>query len=167
MPLTRPRVAQACMACAEAKLKCDTKKPCRRCQQKQIECEYSPARVRKGAAVLVEDPQSGMFMDHPLLRHVNDSGSPGHHGGFEPTDIVGHSGFASLPQGSEQQLGDQEMTNTERDQQILLEPFQMVTPLTFAQGRINPFPKTRRKSFTPSQDPPRTRCIWAQWRLIL
>ena len=45
-PPPRSRVAQACAACAAVKLKCDQKKPCKRCQQKQIVCEFPPARAQ-------------------------------------------------------------------------------------------------------------------------
>jgi hypothetical protein len=41
----RPRVSQACAACAAAKLKCEQEKPCQRCQQKQIHCDFAPNRV--------------------------------------------------------------------------------------------------------------------------
>ncbi|KAJ9130732.1 C6 zinc finger domain containing protein [Pleurostoma richardsiae] len=36
-----PRVSQACRSCATAKLKCDDEKPCGRCQQRGITCEYA------------------------------------------------------------------------------------------------------------------------------
>lgn len=42
----RSRVSQACAACAAAKLKCEQKKPCQRCQQKQISCDFPPASNR-------------------------------------------------------------------------------------------------------------------------
>ncbi|KAL9623820.1 MAG: hypothetical protein Q9160_001811 [Pyrenula sp. 1 TL-2023] len=35
------RVTQACKACASSKLKCTEEKPCKRCQQKGWNCEYS------------------------------------------------------------------------------------------------------------------------------
>lgn len=38
------RVAQACKACANAKLKCEDEKPCKRCQQKKIVCENGESR---------------------------------------------------------------------------------------------------------------------------
>jgi len=37
------RVAQACVNCATAKLKCGNEKPCRRCEQKGIVCRFPPA----------------------------------------------------------------------------------------------------------------------------
>lgn len=39
------RVAQACKACANAKLKCEDEKPCKRCQQKKIVCENVESRT--------------------------------------------------------------------------------------------------------------------------
>jgi len=39
--LTAPgRVTQACKACATAKLRCEEEKPCHRCEQKGMKCEY-------------------------------------------------------------------------------------------------------------------------------
>ncbi|KAH7122085.1 c6 zinc finger domain-containing protein [Dactylonectria estremocensis] len=35
------RVSEACQACAAAKVRCDDDKPCMRCQQLQIHCEFS------------------------------------------------------------------------------------------------------------------------------
>ncbi|KAF7712303.1 Early growth response protein 1 [Penicillium ucsense] len=34
------RVSQACKACASSKLKCDEEKPCRRCQERQLHCDW-------------------------------------------------------------------------------------------------------------------------------
>ncbi|KAF2175746.1 hypothetical protein K469DRAFT_55420 [Zopfia rhizophila CBS 207.26] len=41
----RTRVAQACRACAAAKVKCDTENTCRRCQKKDIACVRTPIGV--------------------------------------------------------------------------------------------------------------------------
>lgn len=35
------RVSEACQACATAKVRCDHDKPCMRCRQLQIRCEFS------------------------------------------------------------------------------------------------------------------------------
>lgn len=48
---TKPRVSQACTACAEAKLKCEQKKPCSRCEQKRIVCHYAPTKRNAGPDV--------------------------------------------------------------------------------------------------------------------
>jgi hypothetical protein len=71
---TRSRVSQACAACAAAKLKCEQEKPCQRCQQKQIHCDFAPTRVpdrrdeqgshytdaNGGANVDFEEPNNGV-----------------------------------------------------------------------------------------------------------
>ncbi|CAK7221478.1 hypothetical protein SBRCBS47491_004539 [Sporothrix bragantina] len=46
------RVAQACKACAASKLKCSDEKPCRRCERRNIVCEYEwhPWQVKASAA---------------------------------------------------------------------------------------------------------------------
>ena len=43
----RPRIPQACVACAEAKLRCEGPAPCRRCQQKNLSCSYSVSRQKR------------------------------------------------------------------------------------------------------------------------
>lgn len=39
-PPTRHRTAQACLACAKSKLRCDGSEPCSRCAKKNITCLY-------------------------------------------------------------------------------------------------------------------------------
>ncbi|KAL4945242.1 hypothetical protein BDV06DRAFT_231411 [Aspergillus oleicola] len=39
------RVSQACKACATSKLKCDEEKPCRRCRDRKLFCEYHDSGV--------------------------------------------------------------------------------------------------------------------------
>lgn len=39
------RVSQACKACATSKLKCDEEKPCRRCRDRKLFCDYHDAGV--------------------------------------------------------------------------------------------------------------------------
>lgn len=34
------RVSQACKACASSKLKCDEEKPCRRCRERNLHCDW-------------------------------------------------------------------------------------------------------------------------------
>jgi Fungal Zn(2)-Cys(6) binuclear cluster domain len=41
---TRSRIARACNACAEAKLRCGPSRPCDRCRYKGIACEFPEAR---------------------------------------------------------------------------------------------------------------------------
>ncbi|CAH0023165.1 unnamed protein product [Clonostachys rhizophaga] len=48
-----PRVAQACRACAAAKLKCDKDKVCNRCLRKGIACEREP---RNGSSIAAKSP---------------------------------------------------------------------------------------------------------------
>lgn len=52
------RVSQACKACATSKLKCDEEKPCRRCRDRKLFCDYNDAGV-SDAPELAE--QQGMF----------------------------------------------------------------------------------------------------------
>jgi hypothetical protein len=44
----RPRASRACQACADAKARCEGDRPCLRCQQKSIACEYPPSRSTEG-----------------------------------------------------------------------------------------------------------------------
>ncbi|GAM86962.1 hypothetical protein ANO11243_049830 [Dothideomycetidae sp. 11243] len=44
-PPRRNRASKACVACAEAKGRCEGGNPCLRCQQKRIACEYAPSRL--------------------------------------------------------------------------------------------------------------------------
>ena len=39
------RVSQACKSCAASELKCDQVKPCRRCRDKNVVCDYAPEGV--------------------------------------------------------------------------------------------------------------------------
>ena len=72
----RTRVSQACAACAAAKLKCEQKKPCQRCQQKQISCDFPPASNRSserlGSAVPLQNTESGnVFLDGTAATNIN------------------------------------------------------------------------------------------------
>ncbi|KIW99953.1 uncharacterized protein Z518_10881 [Rhinocladiella mackenziei CBS 650.93] len=42
-----PRVFQACVACAEAKLRCEGTSPCGRCKKKGMSCAYAQSRSRR------------------------------------------------------------------------------------------------------------------------
>lgn len=53
------RVSQACKACATSKLKCDEEKPCRRCRDRKLFCDYHDAGVND-APEFAE--QQGMFI---------------------------------------------------------------------------------------------------------
>ncbi|KAE8379289.1 hypothetical protein BDV26DRAFT_291456 [Aspergillus bertholletiae] len=44
------RASQACTACAEDHLRCDEEKPCKRCQQRNIQCRLPPKQVDKLSA---------------------------------------------------------------------------------------------------------------------
>lgn len=56
--LTLSRVSQACRACASKKLKCTEEKPCKRCKDKHIICEYqtydAPGNATESALVVEE-----------------------------------------------------------------------------------------------------------------
>lgn len=58
-----PRVSQACRGCATAKLKCEDKKPCGRCQQRGIACEpdsrYHAKQARHDGT---KSPRTALFL---------------------------------------------------------------------------------------------------------
>jgi hypothetical protein len=60
------RVFQACKACASAKLKCDDSKPCKRCQQKGIACQY--AGNGQDTIMSSQQPQPGGNSSMPMNR---------------------------------------------------------------------------------------------------
>ena len=43
------RVTQACISCATAKARCEDRKPCRRCQTKNITCEVPPSSTSRSS----------------------------------------------------------------------------------------------------------------------
>ena len=45
--LHRLRALRACQTCADAKARCEGDRPCLRCQQKSILCEYPPSRANE------------------------------------------------------------------------------------------------------------------------
>lgn len=52
---TRSRIAQACIACAKSKLRCDGAEPCSRCSKKDTECIYkSSSDVNKSVSAPIE-----------------------------------------------------------------------------------------------------------------
>lgn len=55
--LNRPRAQRACQACADAKARCEGDRPCSRCQQKSIPCDYPPSR-------------SNGTLDHPKVHQI-------------------------------------------------------------------------------------------------
>lgn len=63
VPPQSTRVSQACKACAASKLKCAEEKPCRRCQQKNIICDYTPSSAADTTSLEADDDQSGMQDD--------------------------------------------------------------------------------------------------------
>ena len=48
---SRSRIPQACVTCAEAKLRCEGPAPCRRCQRKDLPCTYPGPRQKKGTSL--------------------------------------------------------------------------------------------------------------------
>lgn len=61
------RVAQACTACATAKLRCGNDKPCRRCQHKGIPCTFSSPGERNRNSSRVREFSPSEFR-RPLAR---------------------------------------------------------------------------------------------------
>jgi hypothetical protein len=47
------RVSQACKTCAASKLKCDEEKPCRRCREKNLVCDWA----QDGSSIDASPPQ--------------------------------------------------------------------------------------------------------------
>lgn len=45
------RVAHACQACAKARVKCEDNKPCTRCRQRDLICEYASLEAGSAAAM--------------------------------------------------------------------------------------------------------------------
>lgn len=61
------RVSQACKACASLKVKCDDNKPCNRCEQAKIQCEYSSNRQHVKKISASRNPVKGEgFMPPPI-----------------------------------------------------------------------------------------------------
>lgn len=52
------RVAQACVACATAKLKCGHEKPCQRCEQRGITCTFPPLNEKLKSSFRKPDTQN-------------------------------------------------------------------------------------------------------------
>ncbi|KAE9366284.1 hypothetical protein N431DRAFT_419464 [Stipitochalara longipes BDJ] len=63
------RVAQACSACASAKLRCGNDKPCRRCQQKGIPCVPPPSHGKGGFGT--RRTQLAENMDSKMIQTLN------------------------------------------------------------------------------------------------
>uniref|UniRef100_A0A0B7KMJ9 Zn(2)-C6 fungal-type domain-containing protein n=1 Tax=Bionectria ochroleuca TaxID=29856 RepID=A0A0B7KMJ9_BIOOC len=67
-----PRVAQACKACATAKLKCDKDKVCNRCLRKGIACEREP---RNGNIISDKSPVTDPDIANDSRKGLEDSSS--------------------------------------------------------------------------------------------
>lgn len=50
-PAARPRTSQACVTCAEAKLRCEGPAPCRGCVKKGVPCTYPESRQKRGMSM--------------------------------------------------------------------------------------------------------------------
>ncbi|KAL4927331.1 putative C6 and C2H2 transcription factor RegA-like [Aspergillus undulatus] len=70
------RVSQACKACATSKLKCDEEKPCRRCRDRNLFCEYhesgnGPSEEQAGEEQLNEEYSPMESQSFSPLRDLN------------------------------------------------------------------------------------------------
>jgi len=52
---TQGRVSHACRACANARVRCEEQKPCTRCKNRSMQCEYTSSEVATTAAMQVDD----------------------------------------------------------------------------------------------------------------
>ncbi|KAI5849170.1 hypothetical protein BZA05DRAFT_84516 [Tricharina praecox] len=77
-PTAPGRVTQACKACATAKLKCEEEKPCHRCEQKGMKCEYvlleAVRKLPKGIKREYDDPSDGGVL--PSQLPLNPTSAP-------------------------------------------------------------------------------------------
>jgi hypothetical protein len=62
--LTQGRVSHAYRACANARVRCEELKPCTRCKNRDIRCEYSSSEAAVTAAMQVND-------DARMVMHVD------------------------------------------------------------------------------------------------
>lgn len=58
------RVSQACKACASSKLKCDEEKPCRRCRERSLHCDWQDV-VQESSPE--PQQQSSTENSHPII----------------------------------------------------------------------------------------------------
>ncbi|KAI1616160.1 hypothetical protein EDD36DRAFT_124919 [Exophiala viscosa] len=59
---THSRVAKACIACAEVKLRCEGVVPCGRCKHKGLTCEYAPSRNRRSSSQVFPTQQQQTYL---------------------------------------------------------------------------------------------------------
>ncbi|KAI5785165.1 C2H2 type zinc finger domain protein [Pyronema domesticum] len=92
LPTASGRVTQACKACASAKLKCEEEKPCHRCQQKGLRCEYAQQeadRLRKRAKSALKDSiDDNTLYSHPPI-HPNTTFPPVYDSSYITTTYPG------------------------------------------------------------------------------
>lgn len=74
-------MSQACIACAEVKLRCEGTEPCGRCQNKGLVCEYGRPRSEKATVstepnqtveVVSEAPDVSLELDLPSTQRSQD-----------------------------------------------------------------------------------------------
>lgn len=95
----RPRAVQACRACAASKLRCEGSKPCLRCKEKSLACEYPQSQSARAVdSSSVEDTtveQHDQLADTTEDSQMDRRISQGHMS--EPTEVPGPSTSFQLP----------------------------------------------------------------------
>lgn len=59
------RVSHACQACAKARVKCEDSKPCTRCRQRNLTCEYASVEASNAAAMHLMHLSSSQSLSPP------------------------------------------------------------------------------------------------------
>lgn len=83
------RVQQACGACAAKKLKCADEKPCKRCKERNLVCDFDEGGQRPVQAVLMEisAPDSLLVSGSEIVESQDEGNSPDLDGNFLTQNI--------------------------------------------------------------------------------
>ena len=125
----RTRASQACIACAEAKLRCEGNNPCSRCEQKKLLCRYAAGHEQKSPS----RRESLLRVDDRVEAGLTNSRTAEQHGGSIESSETNTNTTRPL-QVFERHLKDDSVADDTFQPMILENAVQQPTPTTFDPG---------------------------------